>query len=194
MKIVQRKGVFETNSSSTHTLILTTKDQWEKEAQTKYKKYRVLSSPLDKLNMACGCCHELFPSEERSEKLKEICARVREHLHDEDDIFLYPHALSCELAVKILTDVYCRKYGGDSEDLQMRINAINSSGRACHMEFFSEGALYDPSSDYGVIEDLFYDAIHSGMSGVYQKIADYFDENNVLVCREYYQGVGYDED
>lgn len=196
MKIVRREGVFETNSSSVHTLVLTEKENWEKEADTKYKKYRVLTDAKDKLYMACGCCHELFPSEKNAtESRKEWYARLRELLKDESVYFtLYPENVSCELAVEILVDVYCEKFGGDREKLAAQINAINNSGRGCHMKFFSEGALYDADSDYRLIEQLFYGAVRSEEWGFRPKIVDFFDNGKVLCCREYYQGIGYGED
>lgn len=183
MKVVKRIGVFETNSSSTHSMVLLPKEEWQKDCQKKEPKYRdyyVLDDPKDKLYMACGCCEELFDSElAASQKRKESYAKVRKAIKDGDEIWLEPDSFSWQLAVEFFVKVYCDMFGEEYTTLLNQIIEENKSGRPCHMRFFCDGALRDAIDDYGEIYSLFYGDPRT-------TIEYYLSKNNVLVCREEY--------
>ena len=171
MKIVKRLGVFETNSSSTHTLTLVSKADYEADKATekpKYRKYGVVATKEDKLLMACGCCYEIYEDSPPS--------RWRPS--------------SCDRAIGWMVRAYCDLTGEDYDKTLAFVNATNHSGRACHMKFFSEGALYDADSDYRIIDDLL-DHTKAKMT---ENMRRYFDDEVVLLYREYYAGVGWGDD
>lgn len=174
MKIVQRLGVFETNSSSTHTLALVSKKDYKADKASekpKYLRYGVVATKEDKLLMACGCCKEICDDQWcENEEDKAILARTK---------------------LGLFVDVYCKLTGDDYDKTYKMIDDINRSGRACHMKFFSEGALYDAEVDYMLIDDM----LDGELDEVLAKIRRYFDDENVLLYREYYSGIGmYDDD
>lgn len=175
MKIVKRIGVFETNSSSTHTLALVSKQDYEADKSTakpKYRKYNALTTKYDKLLMACGCCKELF-----------------------DDNYNYSddstRTLACEATISLFVRVYCNVTHEDYDKTFAQIMSTNRSGRACHMKFFYEGALYEADYDYMLFDDM----VEGSLSTVLDRISRYFDDETLLLYREFYNGVGmYDDD
>ena len=169
MKVAIRRGVFETNSSSTHTLALVTKEDYEADKELKkpkYRKFNVITSKRDKLLMACGCCAELFDEYEYSDGKNDL-------------------PTPCEVAVGQFVQIYCELTGENYKSTYASINAKNKSGRACHMTFFSEGALYDAEYDYDLIDRLL------DGNNVEKKIREYFDDNNLLCYREVYGGLSW---
>lgn len=175
MKIVVRRGVFETNSSSTHTLALVTKENYEADNELKkpkYRKFNVIATKRDKLLMACGCCVELFDTYDFLEK-------------DVDSAYVGSLTTPCEIAVDQFVRIYCELTGEDYKSTYASIDAKNKSGRACHMNFFSEGALYDAEYDYELIDRLL------DGNNVENKIREYFDDSNLLCYREIYGGLGW---
>lgn len=197
MKVVKRYGVFETNSSSTHSLIMIGAAEWKGTKDTgKRKKYNALTSKKDKLYMAAGCCEELFRPEEYimdydSPSEKRACNRNKRKAKESPDDFLDVNALSQELALEFIFEVYCKLTGNDYTAVKNEIEKKNKSGRACHMKFFDEGALYDERYDYALIYDLF-----SGSANeIRRNLEWYFSDDNVLLYLEYYQGYGaWDDD
>lgn len=197
MKIVKRIGVFETNSSSTHTLTLVSKQDYEADkatAKPKYRKYGVVATKEDKLLMACGCCEEMFLTEEqineyagwgdeysvkRKEEYDEIKRCIANGLGD--SISFAGDDISYELAVSFAVRVYC-ELTGDNFDKKYDEIIHNESQRYLHMKFFDEGALSEPKWDYLLIYDLF----HWDESEMLDNLRHYFDDEFVLLYRECY--------
>lgn len=223
MKTAVRIGVFETNSSSTHTLMIMSKDALEKDRKTekpKTRKFNTLTSKKDKLYMACGCCYEMCPKEDVHleynctddyDKAAYLALKNHEKIVEEIDLDAYlelyaPKLQPCgedlyervysksdfsyEVAMDYIVGVYCRLTGEDYAAVMKEVDGKNKSGRACHMKFFDEGALYDEDWDYRLICDLF----DGTPSEIDANIAAYFDDDKVLCYREFYGGVNFDED
>ena len=167
MKIAIRNGVFETNSSSTHTLTLVPKAEYDSEME-KFKHCRALTDKHDKMLMACGCCSEIFVEEkeiaryaswgdeynvERKKEYDEIKDALANGFGDE--IYICYDNLYYELAMDFIVRVYCELTGENHDKTYAETVKINNSGRACHMKFFREGSLYDPEFDYCLITDWF---------------------------------------
>lgn len=200
MKTVKRIGVFETNSSSIHSMSLVSRDALEEDAKAekpKYAKYKRLTSKADKLYMACGCCHELYDDNGSYDDAKDRVGDYATLLRHADDLEYYcdtccgEYDIKYGVAIELLVGVYCELTGEDFEKLRQSVLKINKSGRACHMRFFYEGALYDADSDYYMIDDMF---LRGPISTIIKRIRKYFDDDNVLCCREYWNGMGYGED
>lgn len=234
MKTVKRTGVFETNSSSTHTLVLMSSDAYEEDKKLekpKFRKYSVLKNLKDKFFMACGCCKELFLVEEYKvntfwdDEMKETFFRIKKFFENrkggdisdcideefkvstsEDDgteeefldiigdicdyIYISSYYITYDMAIELLVEVYCEITGEDVEEVTKNVNKINNSGRACHMKFFQEGALYDEQGDYRVIMDLFDGTVNE----VKQQIKNYLDDGTVLCYREFWNGMHWNDD
>ena len=210
MKTVKRIGVFETNSSSTHTLSLVSKDVYEADKATekpKYRRHAMIASKQDKLYMACGCCEELFLEEERMadyaswEGDDQQYQIERKRDYDEvknalaegrgDEIYMDVDNTYYEVAMGLIMRVYCELTGADYDKTYQTVDKKNHSGRACHMKFFREGALDDEQSHYL----LFVNLLEGNESDVLNALRYYFDDANVLLYREFYAGVGmYDDD
>lgn len=196
MKMVQRTGAFETNSSSLHTLILTKKDKWEemKAEKPKYNNFTVLTDAKDKLYLACGCCTEIFSWEEyMSEEERAECEEMRMVFRKNIFEFYSPRDFSCELAVELLVRGYCNKAGEDFDTVLKEITEANTPDFPCHLRFFEEEELDEPYGYY-VIENLFLGGVLDGEFAIMRNIADYFDEDNLLCYREYWNGIGYLDD
>ena len=210
MKTVKRIGVFETNSSSTHTLALVSKETYEADKSAsapKYRRHGVVAFKSDKLYMACGCCQELFVEEERIAEYAswegddQQYQIERKQGYDEvknalvegrgDEIDMYVDNTYYEVAMGLIVRVYCELTGEDYDKTYKALDAKNHSGRACHMKFFSEGALDDEQWDYR----LFVNLLEGSESDVLNALRYYFDDANVLLYREFYAGVGmFDDD
>lgn len=204
MKLVRRFGVFETNSSSTHTLVLVSLSDYNADKISqfpRYVKFGVAASKSDKLLMACGCCYELFATEtqianyaksgdEYDVERKRDCDEIKDALKQGKggDAELCHDNVYYEVAMGLLVRVYCELTGEDYAKIYARTDKKNHSGRACHMKFFSEGALDDEQYDYMLIDDLF----DGNESEVLNNIRRYFDDGNVLLYREFYGGVRWD--
>lgn len=205
MKIVKRRGVFETNSSSTHNLVLLSRKDYEADKaqkKPKYRNYGVLDSKEDKLRMACGCCEELFLTEEQMERYaihggEGNAANKKEY--DEikgfisngygDYVYMHYEVMSYELAVSFLARVYCELTGKNYAKAYDGI-IHNTEKRSLHMKFFDEGALYDERWDYMIIADMF----EGGESEVLNNIRRYFDDDKLLCYFEYFGGACWDDD
>lgn len=200
MKRVIRSGVFETNSSSTHTLTLISKKDYDADKSSAYPQYRtygVVATKYDKLLMACGCCEEIFITEKQiddyAENGDEYCVN-RKKEHDElkgllegglgETAYMRYRIMSYELSVGYIIRVYCELTGKSYDKTYDKI-VHNGSSRYLHMKFFSEGALYDAELDYAVICDLF----TGNETDVLNNIRHYFDDDFVLLYREYYAGI-----
>lgn len=214
MKTTIRSKIFETNSSSTHTLALVSKSDYTADRaapKPKFKRYVSLTDKYDKLLMACGCCHELFydprPDDDGGRfdefgidpycedldpgaaKTPLTYARLAED-KELEHLYIMSSDVTYSFAIEILTGVYCSLTGKDQEHVKNTVNGNNKCGRACHMKFFEEGALYDAESDYYPIYRLFEGTVKTVLAAV----RNYFDDDTVLCYREYYQGYGYGED
>lgn len=207
MKTVVRNAVFETNSSSTHTLTLISKADYETDkaqAKPKYRRYNVISSKYDKLLLAAGCCYEMFVRQDYIEE----CAKYgdeddvqRKKDYDElkymldvgagDQVVFTTDDFTYEMAMDMLVRVYCQLTGESYDAIYQKLDAQNRSGRACHMTFFYEGALDDAEWDYMTIYDLF---IYSDENEALDNVRRYFDDDNVICYREFYQGIRRDDD
>lgn len=205
MKTVKRRGVFETNSSSTHTLTLISVRDF-KDDKERYQGKGIIFSKEDKLLMACGCCHELFVEEkqmaayaswegddqeyqiERKQGYDEVKNAIAEGRGDE--IPMCHYTVYYEVAMSLLVRVYCELTGEDYDKTYKRVDKKNHSGRACHMKFFSEGALDDERMDYMLIDDLF----DGTETEVLNAIRRYFSDDFALLYREYYAGIGMYDD
>lgn len=186
MKAVKRIGVFETNSSSTHTLMLVPADGMG----DKGDRYGVVATKYNKLLMACGCGYELFPDA----KIMDEGYKYSDELRETEEQFAAGEwiygKLTYQTTMALLVGEYCKLTGEDYDKTLAEVLRINDSGRACHMKFFSEGALYDEDYDYELILDLF----RGTRSEVIAAIDAYFDDKYVLLYREYYGGVAWDDD
>lgn len=199
MKTVMRVGVFETNSSSVHTMTLKSRDDIAadgKEEKPKLAKHVKLADKKDKLYMACGCCKELYDDYDQAEDADAYdFATLMQHADDPG--FYYndckdDNDVKYGVAIALLVGIYCELTGEDEKTLKAAILKENSSGRACHTRFFEEGALYSAESDYYIIDDLFWG---SSLPAVVKHIRNYFDDDNVLCYREYWNGMGmFDDD
>lgn len=200
MKTAIRERIFETNSSSTHTLTFVGREDYEEDKTSeapRYRKYRVISDKKGKLWLACGCCHELFVREkdlknyeDEEERIKE-CDLVKQCAADGKGDACFDHySVYYETAIDLLVRVYCELTGEPFEQVHKKILRENDSGRACHMRFFSEGALYDERWDYGLIDDLFW----GSLDDVLASIRGYFNDDYVVCYREFYQGIRPDDD
>lgn len=205
MKIVRREGVFETNSSSTHNLVLLSKQAYEADkaqAKPKYRHYGVLDNKEDKLIMACGCCEELMATEEQIElyaregdessvERKKTYDDIKEYLAygAGDRIYMWSGSISYELAVSFIVRVYCELTGADYGKKYDEI-IHNTEKRMLHMKFFDEGSLMDSYSDYFLIAELF----EGDESEVLNNIRRYFDDDNLLCYIERYAGIYWDEE
>lgn len=192
MKIVKRTGVFETNSSSTHSIILVAKEDLEK--NPKVEKHHKLTSKKDKLMMACGCFYEIYednsPYRDENQAYYDIDDELMKAFVTKTqtdpfaDDYLTSDDLTCDTAIRLLVSVYCNLTGEDFDTVFNPIIEKNKSGRACHTLFFREGALYDTEFDYDLIDMLFVGPI----SKIIENIENYFDDGNVLCYLEYWQG------
>lgn len=205
MKIVVREGVFETNSSSTHNLVLVSKKDYEADKaqkKPKYRHYGVLDNKEDKLRMACGCCDEMLVTEEDINRYasyggegninrKKEYDEIKDYLTNGlgDYCYMWYGCISYELAVSLIARVYCELTGKNYDKTYDGI-IHNTEKRMLHMKFFDEGALNDSASSYMIIADLF----QGDESEVLSNIRRYFDDDNVLCYIEYYAGIHWDED
>lgn len=196
MKIAIRNGVFETNSSSTHTLTLVPKAEYDSEKE-EFKHFRTLTDKHDKLLMACGCCSEIFIEEKeiaRYASWGDECEIERKKEYDEikdalangfgNEIYISHNNLYYELAMDFIVRVYCELTGDDRDKTYAEMDKINNSGRACHMKFFWEGSLYDPEYDYYLITELFV----GDEADILANIRNYFNDDNLLCYSERYGG------
>lgn len=192
MKTVKRIGVFETNSSSIHTMILVKRDFYEEDLRKekpRYRKYEVIKSKEDKLYMACGCAWELFVPEKNY--LNGLFGDKEEFLANKQlmaegvDVFLTQDDVSYEMAMQFIVTAYCEATNNNYESTLEKLDKKNRTGRACHMKFFEEGALLE--YDYELINDLFY----GDVSEICAAIRAYFSDDNVLCYREFWNGLGY---
>lgn len=200
MKTVIRIGVFETNSSSTHTIMIMSKDALAadlKSVKPKMRKFGQIKTKKDKLYLACGCCYELFPTEENclqyenwddEQKAQYFLLKNRDDIAADMDFAEYD--FSYEIAIDFIVRIYCKLTGENYDAVIKNINKKNKSGRACHMKFFEEGALYDADSDYWVIAKMF----DGKISDIEDKIESYFDDNRVVCYREFWNNIGWDDD
>lgn len=184
MKTVRRIGVFETNSSSSHSLMLCSKDEAEKMKKNKRKRYGFLTDIDDKFLMACGCCYEMFPEEKdrikyASEADKARREEISARLKSGRNVTLTVDDVTYETALSFLTAVYCDITGKDKDATLAETDGINKSGRACHMKFLYEGSLTDPKSDYSAIYYMF----DGDVGEIERHIRRYFGNDNVLCYR-----------
>lgn len=222
MKKVIRLGVFETNSSSTHSLMMMPKEALETDENGKPAKRKcgVITSKFDKLLMACGCCYEIFADErthlqynctEEEDQKNYFALKNHEKIYEDitlEDYIASPYCncrqvgedlfertydqrdFSYEVAIDYVVGVYCKLTGEDYDAVSKDILRRNKSGRACHMKFFEEGALYDADWDYRLICELFTGTIDD----IECSVAAYFNDNYALCYREFYGGVNFDDD
>lgn len=204
MKIVVRAGVFETNSSSTHNLVLVSKKDYETDKASekpKFRHYGVLDNKEDKLLMACGCCEEMLLTEEKI----NLCAsygdeRSIERKNEYEEIkdliahglgdcsYMWHGWISYEMAISFIARVYCELTGKDYGKTYDEI-IHNTEKRMLHMKFFDEGALNDSVLSYRIIADLF----KGNENEVLNNIRRYFDDDNLLCYIEYFAGIHWDE-
>lgn len=199
MKTVIRTGVFETNSSSLHTLMIMSQDELSadrKSEKPKTRKFETITTKKDKLYLACGCCHEIFTREEyylnycSDDEARAEYFALKNHEVDPEEAYFSKYDFSYEVAIDHIVRVYCRLTGEDYDAVMQEVDSINKSGRACHMKFFDEGSLYDPDYDYMIITDLFYGSV----DGIDRHIEAYFDDDKVVCYREFWNGIGFSDD
>ncbi len=173
MKVVKRIGVFETNSSSTHSLSIVKSDMVNKNA-----KYGVITSKLDKLYMACGCAEEIYPQRDTDE-----VREAEERFANGEGVY---DKLSYQTVIRLLVESYCKLTGEDFDTVHNAILKENKSGRACHMRFFEEGALYDADWDYMPFYKMFR---YGTRDEIIAAVDLYFDDEYALMYGERYGGI-----
>lgn len=189
MKRVVRYGVFETNSSSTHSLILLKRDtlaEDRKQEKPQYKRYALVESKHDKLYLACGCCAELYEDNQYYEG-EEIDEARRKFAEGEDIDFF--DTMPYDIALRLIIEEYCKQTGDKYEVIAKEIDNY-SKKNYCHMKFFEYGALDSAEWDYDVIRRFFWGTEDDMRS----KIAYYFEDDNILAYREFYCGIRPDDE
>lgn len=189
MRTVKRVGVFETNSSSMHSMYLVSKDELQNDAvKEEYKNYRRLENKEDKLLMACGCAHEIFPEEEEflnrgHQGDVTYYKYAKPRLEAGMNMYFDTRHVTYELASFLIVGVYCELTGKDFKTVLADIDGKNKSRkcRSTHFNFFEETALHEAEYDYGVIYRFFWEGF---ASDIRKKIAQYFSDDAFLMYNE----------
>lgn len=179
MKKVIRQGVFETNSSSTHSVVLLEKDlnqKWRETSEIPTDE-REIRTPLNKLYMTLGLL------DHQVDQYK--CSHGCYHMSDEElasDTELFELEKEINLFKEVLIRKYFEKFEGDTEKIMEEIDKSKENYTYSYhcLRFFNEDVLIDCNcgldSFWGLYKAL---KVDYPDKEEFEKAADYLFKPNV---------------
>ncbi|MBQ9084100.1 MAG: hypothetical protein IJY24_00415 [Clostridia bacterium] len=141
MKRVIREGVFETNSSSTHSVSFVRREDSNPDEESSYE----LHSPLSKLIFLIGLIENARRSERYYDGEEDIIDEIPDLYVDMDEDILPLNSLAniCKNLLNAVKDEYMSIEGIDEEEMNKRIaeSPFSYEGKCLCRNFFEDDVL-----------------------------------------------------
>ena len=191
MKRVIREGVFETNSSSTHSVSFVRREDSNPDEESSYE----LHSPLSKLIFLIGLIENARRSERYYDGEEDIIDEIPDLYVDMDEDILPLNSLLniCKNFLNAVKDEYMSIEGIDEEEMNKRIaeSPFSCEGKCLCRNFFEDDVLDECNcpfdSYYGIVDTLELSSLYTAEA--FRKKAKAFLSNEYkFVLKEYWCG------
>ncbi len=191
MKRVIREGVFETNSSSTHSVSFVRKGDGNRDDEASYE----LRSPLSKLMFLIGLIENANRCEYYDDE-NEIIDDIPDLYVDQDEDILPLNSLVniCKNFLNAVKEEYMSIEGIDESEMYKRIaeSPFSYEGKCRCRDFFENDVLDECScifdSYYGIVSTLELYLLYTA-EAFRRKAKDFLSDECKFVLREYWCGL-----